>query len=77
MIGATEVWNFRVRLHGVPRAVVDTRLRFGLNRRAAQGAGGPDLVAVGSHGHSRIGGILLGSVATALIHEAPGVNPPG
>ncbi len=36
-----------------------------------------DLVAVGSHGHSRIGGILLGSVATGLVHEVPGVNPPG
>jgi nucleotide-binding universal stress UspA family protein len=30
-----------------------------------------DLVAVGSHGHSRAAGILLGSVATRLIHDAP------
>jgi nucleotide-binding universal stress UspA family protein len=29
------------------------------------------LVAVGSHGHRRISGILLGSVATQLLHEAP------
>lgn len=29
-----------------------------------------DLVAVGSHGHSRAAGILLGSVATRLIHDA-------
>jgi nucleotide-binding universal stress UspA family protein len=29
------------------------------------------LVAVGSHDHRRISGILLGSVATQLLHEAP------
>ena len=29
------------------------------------------LVAVGSHGHSRAAGIVLGSVATAMLHEAP------
>jgi nucleotide-binding universal stress UspA family protein len=29
------------------------------------------VVAVGSHGHSRAAGIVLGSVATALLHEAP------
>jgi nucleotide-binding universal stress UspA family protein len=30
-----------------------------------------DLVAVGSHGHSRAAGIVLGSVATRLVHDAP------
>jgi nucleotide-binding universal stress UspA family protein len=30
-----------------------------------------DLVAIGSHGHSRAAGIVLGSVATRLIHDAP------
>jgi len=29
------------------------------------------LVAVGSHWHSRAAGIVLGSVATAMLHEAP------
>lgn len=29
------------------------------------------LVTVGSHGHSRAAGIMLGSVATAMLHEAP------
>lgn len=29
------------------------------------------LVVVGSHGHSRMAGITLGSVATHLLHEAP------
>lgn len=29
-----------------------------------------DLVSVGSHGHSRIAGILLGSVATTIAHES-------
>lgn len=32
---------------------------------------GADLVAVGTHGGSRTKGILLGSVATLLLHEAP------
>jgi nucleotide-binding universal stress UspA family protein len=29
------------------------------------------VVAIGSHGHRRMPGILLGSVATALVHSAP------
>jgi nucleotide-binding universal stress UspA family protein len=29
------------------------------------------VVAIGSHGHRRMSGILLGSVATALVHSAP------
>lgn len=29
------------------------------------------LVAIGSHGHSRAAGIVLGSVATAMLHSAP------
>lgn len=29
-----------------------------------------DLVGVGSHGHSRIAGILLGSVATRVVHDS-------
>ena len=32
---------------------------------------GADLVAVGIHGGSRTKGILLGSVATLMLHEAP------
>lgn len=32
---------------------------------------GADLVAVGSHGGSRAAGIVFGSVATAMLHEAP------
>jgi nucleotide-binding universal stress UspA family protein len=32
---------------------------------------GADLVAVGTHGGSRAKGILLGSVATLMLHEAP------
>jgi nucleotide-binding universal stress UspA family protein len=32
---------------------------------------GADTVAMGSHGHGRSAGILLGSVATRLIHHAP------
>jgi nucleotide-binding universal stress UspA family protein len=35
------------------------------------GRHGATLVAVGSHDHRRISGILLGSVATQLLHEAP------
>jgi nucleotide-binding universal stress UspA family protein len=34
-------------------------------------SGGSTLVAVGSHGHSRPVGILIGSTATELIHKAP------
>ncbi|HYX86349.1 MAG TPA: universal stress protein, partial [Gaiellales bacterium] len=29
------------------------------------------LIAVGSHGHGRMAGIMLGSVATSLLHNAP------
>ncbi len=32
---------------------------------------GVDLISVGSHGSSRASGILLGSMATAMIHDAP------
>jgi nucleotide-binding universal stress UspA family protein len=32
---------------------------------------GASLIAVGTHGSSRIVGMLLGSVATAMLHEAP------
>jgi nucleotide-binding universal stress UspA family protein len=35
------------------------------------GRHGATLVAVGSHDHRRLSGILLGSVATQLLHEAP------
>lgn len=31
-----------------------------------------DLLVVGSHGHTRAGGMILGSAATAAVHEAPG-----
>ena len=30
-----------------------------------------DLIVVGSHGHSMVGGLLLGSVAYRLLHAAP------
>lgn len=32
---------------------------------------GADLLAVGTHGGSRAAGILLGSIATAMLHDAP------
>ena len=32
---------------------------------------GADLIVVGSHGHTIIGGLLLGSVAYRLLHVAP------
>ncbi len=31
----------------------------------------PDLVAAGTHGHRRAAGILLGTVTTTLLHDAP------
>lgn len=31
---------------------------------------GADLIAVGSHGHGRMSGMLLGSVATRVVHDA-------
>ena len=36
----------------------------------AQAAEGADLIVVGSHGGSRAGGIVLGSVASAAVHRA-------
>jgi nucleotide-binding universal stress UspA family protein len=32
---------------------------------------GADLIVVGSHGHSAVGGLLLGSVTQKLLHVAP------
>jgi nucleotide-binding universal stress UspA family protein len=34
-------------------------------------AHGHDLLVVGIHGHSRAGGIMIGSTATALLHRSP------
>ena len=48
----------------VEGAPTDWLLRLVREKRA-------DLVAVGSHGGSRITGILLGSVATRMLHDAP------
>jgi nucleotide-binding universal stress UspA family protein len=31
---------------------------------------GADLICVGAHGHGRVSGVLLGSVATRVVHEA-------
>jgi nucleotide-binding universal stress UspA family protein len=42
-----------------PLSVVETKVR------------NATVVAVGSHGHRRLPGILIGSVATALLHSAP------
>ena len=39
--------------------------------RLAELAGDHDLLVVGIHGHSRAGGILIGSTATALLHRSP------
>lgn len=53
---------------------VELRLREGrairqlLDELSAQRA---TLVALGNHGHSRAAGIVLGSVVTAMLHEAP------
>lgn len=38
---------------------------------AAAAEVGADLICVGSHGESRLAGVVLGSVATALAHHAP------
>jgi nucleotide-binding universal stress UspA family protein len=38
--------------------------------RLAELAGNYDLLVVGIHGHSRAGGILIGSTATALLHRS-------
>jgi nucleotide-binding universal stress UspA family protein len=46
---------------GPPAAILETE--------AAQS--GADAIAVGSHGNGRAAGILLGSVATRLVHTAP------
>jgi nucleotide-binding universal stress UspA family protein len=38
--------------------------------RLLEWAAGADLLVVGRHGHSRMGGVLVGSTATNLIHRA-------
>ena len=58
------------RRHLAPRRCSSmARPRTRCSRR--HGAEGADLVAVGTHGGSRAKGILLGSVATLMLHEAP------
>ena len=42
-----------------PLSVVETKVR------------NATVVAIGSHGHRRLSGIVIGSVATALLHSAP------
>jgi nucleotide-binding universal stress UspA family protein len=42
-----------------PMSVVETKVR------------NATVVAIGSHGHRRLSGIVIGSVATALLHSAP------
>ena len=67
-------------LAGLPAPGPDTRIvvtvaptfAVGLAVVGASGVVGlATLVAVGSHSHRRAAGILLGSVATAMLHEAP------
>ncbi len=64
------------------RAEAELRAMHGVETRLLEGAPIPTLlraareesvtlVAVGSHGRSRAAGIALGSVATALLHDAP------
>ena len=48
-------------VHGEPAAVL-------LQEAETEGV---TLIAVGSHGRSRIGGMLLGTVAARILHEAP------
>lgn len=62
----------RSELAGLPGARVEIahgRAEPMLIERAE--SAGVTLIAVGSHSHSRAAGIVLGSVATALLHEAP------
>jgi nucleotide-binding universal stress UspA family protein len=66
--------NERGRAEACPLDAVETRLLEGHPLDALQreiGRVGATLVVVGTHGHSRMVGITLGSVATHLLHEAP------
>jgi nucleotide-binding universal stress UspA family protein len=83
--GAAEDWLTRVRAeadeaHAEAQEVLagDTRA----SARSVEGqaardliatarAEGADLLALGSHGGSRVAGILFGSVATRVVHDAP------
>ena len=59
-------------LRGDPRA--EARVVIGYGARALLATVEEvraDLVVVGSHGHSRAAGIVLGSVATRVVHDAP------
>jgi len=65
--------NERGRAEAGSLHAVETRLLEGHPLDALRheiGRVGPTLVVVGTHGHSRMVGITLGSVATHLLHEA-------
>jgi nucleotide-binding universal stress UspA family protein len=80
-----RTWDERIRREAErQRAAAEVRLGGAAGTRARLVAGyaaacllseagrtGADLISVGSHGHSRIGGILLGSVATRVAHDSP------
>src|SRR5581483_6018419 len=52
---------------------VETDLREGDPRRVlVDAAGDADLLVVGSHGRSRLGELLLGSVSSFCVHHGPG-----
>jgi nucleotide-binding universal stress UspA family protein len=63
LVAASELATVRETkvLHGDPAATLVDHLRDS----------GATLVAAGTHGHRRVAGILMGTVATRLLHDAP------
>jgi nucleotide-binding universal stress UspA family protein len=56
--------------HGSARILGRTVAGPNVAKRLLEAAADADLLVVGKHGHSRLGGVLVGSTATSIMHRA-------
>jgi nucleotide-binding universal stress UspA family protein len=56
--------------HGAARVITRAVASAHVPGQLLEEAAGADLLVVGKHGHSRVGGVLAGSTATSVLHRA-------